>query len=816
MACGETAHNGIFLKRRNIPKAPRHDLTRKQHMAKSIKHIAYHRVTVKHVVFFLATGTILAAPTVPHIASAASAPCDAWGFINIKFTADCFSWIILNILYLPLYLAGWLLRFVAGFFDIAVNISIQNGAYDPGAIPVIGLGWGITRDVATMFLIFILLIIAIGIILRLERFGSKQILTYLIIVGLLINFSLPISQLVIDASNVLALTFYNGLAANAGASPAPAAVGGLFPAPAGIAGVFVEGLAPQKTLETGRTAPGTEILSADGGALVLKVLLNGIISMLMGIAIILTAAFVLGALGILFIIRMVVLWIIMILAPLAFIAMILPVTRSYATRWWRKLFEQSFFAPFALFFFYLVGKVIESGFLKNVFGVTGNTMVTDAAAMSVLVSNVRIIAKYIALIVLLIASLIVSKELSAYGATTALATGRKAGKSAQGAAGRAARRTALRAAGAVAGGVAATRAGRAVMNIVPGGRAGVQRAMSEGAEARDYRAKQEAERVKNLSPYDLARAAPTLTHEARARLFKGWRPEQREKYVAELEKRGELSSFVKSVTGVAKGGGGERYAGIEKDLAKSVAPHNAEEALKISNPDVFITTSGGEERLPEFEKGEAASERAQRAANDLFASLTPEQRAKITRGIGAADTNIGKRYREYITQQGKLNEFTADRETIKHTNRMLNQIAADYDVDVTVHMEEARKEAEFSNMKAAAESKGISTKVQVESPGRKIGEDKTHEELKRELEFAGAKVEVTNEEVEEIAKQKTLAKVQERLRGEGKGQFADQLSSNMGTQLFFSPKRVEIRGGEEKKESVTREDVEEMMESKKT
>src|SRR3989344_5473612 len=331
-------------------------------------------------------------------------------------------------------------------------------------------------------------------------------------------------------------------------------------------------------------------------------------------------------------------------------------------------------------------------------------------------------------------------------------------------------------------------------------RAGVQRAMSEGAEARDYRAKQEAERVKNLSPYDLARAAPTLTPEARARLFKGWRPEQREKYVAELEKRGELSSFVKSVTGVAKGGGGERYAGIEKDLAKSVAPHNAEEALKISNPDVFITTSGGEERLPEFEKGEAASERAQRAANDLFASLTPEQRAKITRGIGAADTNIGKRYREYITQQGKLNEFTADRETIKHTNRMLNQIAADYDVEVTVHMEEARKEAEFSKMKAAAESKGISTKVQVESPGRKIGEDKTHEELKRELEFAGAKVEVTNEEVEEIAKQKTLAKVQEAPTGR-KGAVCRPTLIQYGDTAILQPQASrDSRGGRKERE----------------
>src|SRR3989338_10332449 len=96
-----------------------------------------------------------------------------------------------------------LVGLVARLLDSAFLMSLAGLS----GIDAITIGWGITRDVANIFFIFILLIIAIDTILRLESYGAKQLLPKLIIVALLINFSLVIAFTVVDASNILALAF---------------------------------------------------------------------------------------------------------------------------------------------------------------------------------------------------------------------------------------------------------------------------------------------------------------------------------------------------------------------------------------------------------------------------------------------------------------------------------------------------------------------------------------------------------------------------------------------------------------------------------
>jgi hypothetical protein len=97
----------------------------------------------------------------------------------------------------------WLVGIIAQVMDLAIGVSLAGLS----GIEMITIGWEITRDIANIFFIFILLIIAIATILRLESYGAKQLLAKLIIVALLVNFSLVIAFAVVDAANILALTF---------------------------------------------------------------------------------------------------------------------------------------------------------------------------------------------------------------------------------------------------------------------------------------------------------------------------------------------------------------------------------------------------------------------------------------------------------------------------------------------------------------------------------------------------------------------------------------------------------------------------------
>ena len=84
-------------------------------------------------------------------------------------------------------------------------------------------------------------------------------------------------------------------------------------------------------------------------------------------ALALFAGFIFLAGAIMFIVRVVVLWLVMIFSPIAFLGMILPSMEKYSKMWWEYLIGQSFFAPAFLFMFMLVTKFINSDFVESIF-----------------------------------------------------------------------------------------------------------------------------------------------------------------------------------------------------------------------------------------------------------------------------------------------------------------------------------------------------------------------------------------------------------------------------------------------------------------
>lgn len=309
-------------------------------------------------------------------------------------------------------------------FNLSANLTLNGSNFTTERVPLLAIGWTIIRDLANISFIFILLLIAISTILGIEGYGVKKLLPKVIVAAVLINFSLVICRVIIDLSNLLALQFWNA-----------------FPG-GDIKTVLGNGLNPQWLLRV------TDNFTAGGS---IETLGKIIVASVLGSILILIAAFVIFAGVVYFIIRLIALWFLMIFSPIAFIGPVLPQTANYARDWWKKLMEQAFFAPAYLFFLYLVGAVVNRGFLKT----TGsNSLVSvPSAATGEIISQIQggtfvddfnFVFQYIILAVLLLASLVVAKQLSVAGGGFALDQASSFGKKALGGISGFAGRTGLR------------------------------------------------------------------------------------------------------------------------------------------------------------------------------------------------------------------------------------------------------------------------------------------------------------------------------------------------------------------------------------
>ena len=107
------------------------------------------------------------------------------------------GWLIFSI-------STWMLGAAGALLDLTIKTSLNTSNFASAAV---ASGWTSVRDLVNMFFIFALLYIAIGTILQLEKVNTKKTLASLIVVGLLVNFSLFATKVVIDVSNVMASSF---------------------------------------------------------------------------------------------------------------------------------------------------------------------------------------------------------------------------------------------------------------------------------------------------------------------------------------------------------------------------------------------------------------------------------------------------------------------------------------------------------------------------------------------------------------------------------------------------------------------------------
>lgn len=258
-------------------------------------------------------------------------------------------------------LAGKLLDF---FMSYSLNSSAYTSAF-------IQEGWGVIRDVANIFFILVLLYIAIKTVLNLNVSNNKRLIGAVVIIALVINFSLFFTQVVIDSSNILAKVFYNQITSiDSSGSVSQSGSGGEKT----IAVKLVSGFNPQSIIKT-----NDDLESIGRGMYIFIILIM--------IALTLYCAYMFFVVSILFIGRVVALWIAMIFSPFAFLSYAVPSDKIPFNhkQWWKDLLENAFMAPIFIFFLYIIILFIKLGKDAAISYGTNNSPDTMMKIMSVII-----------------------------------------------------------------------------------------------------------------------------------------------------------------------------------------------------------------------------------------------------------------------------------------------------------------------------------------------------------------------------------------------------------------------------------------------
>jgi hypothetical protein len=249
-------------------------------------------------------------------------------------------------------LLAFVLYIVGMIFDFTLMFSIHGER--PGAPPptpvagqeppapgglyrseAIDVAWNILRDIINLALIFILLYVAIGTVLNIQSIDWRKQVAHIIIAAILVNFSLFLTRIVIDAGNVVALGFHQELTTVQGRAE-PVKISERF---MGILGI--------QQIRDMLYVDDRGMDNVTGGWF-------GAAIALLKIIVTLIAIWVFFAAAILFIGRTLALFLLLILSPIGVAGASIPLLGPYAKKWRETLFSQAFLPVVFLFLVFVV------------------------------------------------------------------------------------------------------------------------------------------------------------------------------------------------------------------------------------------------------------------------------------------------------------------------------------------------------------------------------------------------------------------------------------------------------------------------------
>jgi hypothetical protein len=257
----------------------------------------------------------------PHVTFAADAKATAdsgSGMYSYIANAlqDTVKWILYTLVFTPL---TWLVGVAVALFSFSVNadlLSGPSGLLNQAAIYEL---WKFIRDFCNIFFIFMLLIGAFSMVFQLSGYNAKKTLVGILLMALFVNFSFPISRVMIDVSNVPTYFFIQQILGTSGGTSVADVASKSFLSASNMKALLL----PQEY----------------SGATVSSLIVAIIFMFLFGVA--------MCILAVLFVVRIVSLVVLVIFSPIGFMKFV-PGLGSHADSWWKHLMENLIFAPAAM------------------------------------------------------------------------------------------------------------------------------------------------------------------------------------------------------------------------------------------------------------------------------------------------------------------------------------------------------------------------------------------------------------------------------------------------------------------------------------
>lgn len=241
---------------------------------------------------------------------------------------DALKWVVNWILYSLLVVLSWFLGAAGILFDWAIKPGSMTAVLER---PVIYEMWSVVRDTLNLLFILVLLFSAFCTVFQVEKYHWKKILTILVIMALLINFSFPIARFVVDVSNI-AMYF------------------------------FIESAFPEITANQSLSVRFAYFSNIDDILVPSGTSVGDMSTVYLIIANIFTFIFMITILviAVMFVIRITALAILIIFSPVGFIGILPGKIEGYANDWWKNLFKYALFGPIMVFMLLISYKMMEA------------------------------------------------------------------------------------------------------------------------------------------------------------------------------------------------------------------------------------------------------------------------------------------------------------------------------------------------------------------------------------------------------------------------------------------------------------------------
>lgn len=282
---------------------------------------------------------------------------------GLKSLFGCFAQFFYYVFFKP---TSFLFAVSGKLLDVTLMYSVSDASYRSAFISE---AWKTVRDICNMFFIFVLLYVAFQMMLNMADSKTKSLVAHVVLVGIIMNFSLFFAQVVIDASNIMARVFYNPKVMSISkAGDASGSKSGEY-GEIMISEFIVSGFNPTKIIMNAKDTASIGDTTADytnknnngvsSGTFILISILSSVINVIGMLSFLSISMFLIG--------RVVSLWMIMILSPIAILSYALPdkIQSSMkdfgAKEWWGKLISVSFMAPVLVFFLYIILLFVKKG-----------------------------------------------------------------------------------------------------------------------------------------------------------------------------------------------------------------------------------------------------------------------------------------------------------------------------------------------------------------------------------------------------------------------------------------------------------------------